>query len=349
MIPEVVKIGSANVRLMEIVFFLGVFCWMFILWGESKKDGFNTQRFFDLIFSSVILSGSISFLIYRLLEWLKIYHPANRLLILDQTTLLGVCVFLLSLAPIFIFAKKFKWSAFRILDIYTMAFSVLLMILSLGEFIVSGQTDCLILFILTLVFYFFVIRHRGYKFMSGQIFSFFIFFVVFSLLTFLRKKGSLLFSSILFTIGLVNLYLRGRKNMSDTKCPEQVLNNLKKKLQSKEKRLDQQQQQLIKEDPYLQYGRATDNAETLDDVMEDTGKIVTDARISTVRSLKIQVRKALAAMKLGKYGKCEVCGKDIDKARLRAYPEATTCIDCATDRSQIDEVREDEILEKNAQ
>jgi RNA polymerase-binding transcription factor DksA len=125
------------------------------------------------------------------------------------------------------------------------------------------------------------------------------------------------------------------------------LNNLKRKLQHKEKKLDQQQQQLIKEDPYLQHGRATDNAETLDDVLEDTGKIVTDARISSVTKLKIQVRKALTAINLGKYGKCEICGKDIDKARLRAYPEATTCIDCATDHSQMEEIREDEILERN--
>jgi len=66
-----------------------------------------------------------------------------------------------------------------------------------------------------------------------------------------------------------------------------------------------------------------------------------------VTKLKIQVRKALAAINLGKYGKCEICGKDIDKARLRAYPEATTCIDCATDRSQMEEIREDEVLERN--
>ncbi|MBW6441862.1 TraR/DksA C4-type zinc finger protein [Patescibacteria group bacterium] len=108
-----------------------------------------------------------------------------------------------------------------------------------------------------------------------------------------------------------------------------------------------EQKALIDNDPYLQRGRETDNAETLDDVMEDTGKTITDARLGIVRTAKIQVRKALTAIKLGSYGKCEVCGKDIDKARLEVYPEATTCIECATDQSQMIDVHEDEILEKN--
>jgi RNA polymerase-binding transcription factor DksA len=347
MTPEIAKIESNSLRIISAVFVFGLICWLFILWGESKKDGFNTQRFFDLVFSSVIFSGIFSFLLYKLIEWLKIYYPNNVLLTLDQWHLLGTFAFVLSLVPIFLFVKKFKWSVFRILDIYAMASSVLFMILSLGGFFILDQTDYLIFFVLTLILYLFVIRHRGYRFMSGQIFSFFVFFLAFSLLTFLRKTGSLLFASVLVTIGFVNLYLRGKKTMSKTTFPEQFLNNLKRKLQHKEKKLDQQQQQLIKEDPYLQHGRATDNAETLDDVLEDTGKIVTDARISSVTKLKIQVRKALAAINLGKYGKCEICGKDIDKARLKAYPEATTCIDCATDHSQMEEVREDEILERN--
>jgi RNA polymerase-binding transcription factor DksA len=52
--------------------------------------------------------------------------------------------------------------------------------------------------------------------------------------------------------------------------------------------------------------------------------------MSIVKKLRIQVKKALAAIKIGKYGICEICGKPIDKARLQAYPEATTCIDCAS-------------------
>jgi DnaK suppressor protein len=53
-----------------------------------------------------------------------------------------------------------------------------------------------------------------------------------------------------------------------------------------------------------------------------------------VRRLRVQVKRALAAIKLGKYGTCEVCGLPIDPARLRVYPEATTCIECSTKISE---------------
>jgi len=349
MIPESLNIGSKNISTILLIFLLGLFCWIFVLWGESKKDGFNTQRFFDLVFTSLIFSGILVYLVYRLISWAKIYRPYSNLLIPDQDMFLSLLAFLFSFPPIFFFSKKYKWSSFRILDIYSMAFSVLLMILSLGRFLISEQKEYFTLFASLIFLYLFVIRRRGYKFMSGVVFSVFNFFMALSFLVYLRKGGSLLFAVILVTIGVINLYLRGKKTMSKTILPEHFIENLKKRLQIKEKQLSHQQQSLIKDDPYLQHGRATDNAETLDDVMEDTGKTLTDARLSTVRGLKVQVRKALAAIKLGKYGKCEICGKDIDKARLEVYPEATTCIDCATDRSQIEDIKEDEILEKNLQ
>ena len=41
-----------------------------------------------------------------------------------------------------------------------------------------------------------------------------------------------------------------------------------------------------------------------------------------------QVKKALAAVGLGKYGKCERCGRKIEPGRLKALPEATLCLSC---------------------
>ena len=135
--------------------------------------------------------------------------------------------------------------------------------------------------------------------------------------------------------------------MSKISFPKQFMAGLKAKLISKEKKLNEEQKALIRDDPYLQQGRASDNAETMDDVLEDTGKTITDARMGIVRNMKTQIRKALVAIKLGRYGRCEICGRPIDMARLKAYPEATTCIDCATDASQRDDIREDKMLEEN--
>lgn len=347
MIPESINQGSGNISTILIFGVIGFVCWVFILWGESKKDGFNTQRFLDLSFISLIISGLLTYIIFRIVSWLKIYHPYHAVLSVDEELLYSISVFVFSLLPIYYYRKKYNWSVYRILDIYSLGFSILLLIMSIGRYLISGQREYAILSFAVSVLYLLIIRRRGYRFVSGMVFSAFCFFLSASLIIFLRRGGSLLFASILFTIGVVNLYFRGKKNMSKNILPDHLLERLRIKLINKDKRLSQQQKSLLQNDPYLQHGRATDNAETLDDVLEDTGKNVTDAMLHSVKGVRVQVRKALARINIGKYGKCEVCGNPIDKARLEVYPEATTCIDCATDHSQIEDVKEDEMLEKN--
>ena len=41
------------------------------------------------------------------------------------------------------------------------------------------------------------------------------------------------------------------------------------------------------------------------------------------------IERALTRVEAGTYGTCEVCGKDIEEARLEAIPAATLCIDHA--------------------
>lgn len=340
MLAENINFGFKPVNTMLVITILGLVCWCFVLWCEAKKDGFNTLKFFDLIFTSALLSGVAFYLLSKLIGWYVIFKPSNPLLRLDRELLFGFIVLVLSVVPIFFYTRKWKWSAFRILDIYSLGFSIILMFLSAGKFLIYSQKEYLILFILLLTLYLFVFRYRGYRLMSGLIFSIFLTFlsVVGSVL--FRKDGYLLFYLILVTMSVFNLYLRGKKTMARTLIPDNFVAGLKQKLIKKERSLEKTQQQLVREDPYLQQGRDTDNAEVMDEVTEDTGKSITDARMGIVKKIRIQVKRALTAIKLGKYGICEVCGKSIDRARLTAYPEAMTCISCATDISQMEEVKE---------
>jgi len=341
MIPVNVSFGSKTVSTMLLISLAGISCWCFVLWYEAKKDGFNTDKFFDLIFSSILVSGTVYYLLNRLIGWLEIYKPSNFLLTMDKEILLSMSVFLSTLFPIHFFSRKWKWSVFRILDIYSLGFSVLTMFLSLGYFLIGGRKEYLILFLFSLALYLFVLRYRGYRFLSGVMFSIFLLFISVIGFAFFKRGGYLLFYPALITISMFNLYLRGKKAMTKPSLPKGLVANLKQRLIKKERSLDKEQQQLIREDPYLQQGRDTDNAESMDEVAEDTGKSITDARLGMVRTIRIQVKKALAAIKLGRYGKCIVCGKPIDAARLKAYPEATTCIECATKASEVEEIQEE--------
>lgn len=71
-------------------------------------------------------------------------------------------------------------------------------------------------------------------------------------------------------------------------------------------------------------GMESDLADQADVVMsrESNAAILADleARYDTIIS-------ALKRIEKGKYGKCEVCNKEITEARLEADPSATTCIE----------------------
>jgi DnaK suppressor protein len=52
------------------------------------------------------------------------------------------------------------------------------------------------------------------------------------------------------------------------------------------------------------------------------------ALVQTLEGKMQSIDRALRALDLGVYGKCERCGQQIDRARLQARPDATLCLDC---------------------
>ena len=64
-----------------------------------------------------------------------------------------------------------------------------------------------------------------------------------------------------------------------------------------------------------------DNADVAEDFEE---KI---ARLEVLEAQHAQILKALAAIKAGTYGICEISGDKIAEKRLKAYPAATTTVE----------------------
>ena len=57
---------------------------------------------------------------------------------------------------------------------------------------------------------------------------------------------------------------------------------------------------------------------------------VVDALGNEARSELNKISAALLRMESGEFGACIQCGLAIDQGRLKAYPYALECIDCAT-------------------
>jgi DnaK suppressor protein len=118
---------------------------------------------------------------------------------------------------------------------------------------------------------------------------------------------------------------RKRGDLFLIKYPAKLLKPVAHFLQERLSYLEKRKKTLEGEDPFNNEGRLVDNASPDADAEEQFGHARTSAIKEQLDRKIIQTRKALAMIKLGKYGICEDCGKMIDTDRLMVYPEATIC------------------------
>ena len=110
--------------------------------------------------------------------------------------------------------------------------------------------------------------------------------------------------------------------------PFKVLRPIWQHLRQEEKKLLKRKKELEKEDPFRDTGRIDDNAASDQDAAEQFGHARVTALVGEVNKNLIRVRKALARIKIGKYGICKGCGRMIDTDRLAADPTVEYCLEC---------------------
>jgi RNA polymerase-binding transcription factor DksA len=121
---------------------------------------------------------------------------------------------------------------------------------------------------------------------------------------------------------------------SVVQIPAKLLAPVGKFLQGKLKKLEKRKKDIEKEDPFKDTSRVLDNASPDTDAAEQFGHARTSAIKEQLERKVVQTKKALARIKIGKYGHCEDCDKIIDTDRLMVYPEATLCAKCQGKREK---------------
>lgn len=118
---------------------------------------------------------------------------------------------------------------------------------------------------------------------------------------------------------------------------QKILKELKERLEKDKEKLEKNLSSFAKKDekptgdwntkyPHFNGGAGSQRLEEAADEVEE---YITLLPIEASLELKLQaVNSALKKIKKGKYGKCERCKKDIPLERLKAYPEAKTCLKC---------------------
>ena len=122
-----------------------------------------------------------------------------------------------------------------------------------------------------------------------------------------------------------------KQNQQKVKFPLSLLKPIGDFLSHEAKKLERQKKDIQAEDPFKDTSRVTDNASPDTDAAEQFGHQKATAFQSQVDRHLIQIKKALARIRIGKYGLCEQCGKMIDTDRLMVVPEATLCAQCASE------------------
>jgi RNA polymerase-binding transcription factor DksA len=311
MLPQLITIFGFKISTLIPFALAGVIAFSYLIWSQGKKDGFDEEHLFDLALLCTLISLCI----------IKI--PL-------------VIVVPVLFAVVYVCATIWKWSVFRVTDIVSLAIVAAVTIPLAGYILIHQKYILIPAVFLLLAAYVVLSKLRSSHLLSGYVFSLILLTISIAGPFIYRDKLYLLFYGVLAIISLANIYfrrsksLRKKDSMAKNILPLNVFNELKNRLLSKRKQLKNQQKIFIQEDPYLQSDRASDNSELMDEaLLEDTQKEYSDIRKNAVDKMQIQVRKALARMRIGKYGTCEVCGKTIEKARLEAYPQATTCLEHA--------------------
>lgn len=113
-----------------------------------------------------------------------------------------------------------------------------------------------------------------------------------------------------------------KANLSDD-----LLKDLKQQLLVKKETFEKDIKLLESEDSFSDPDRTVGNAEEADEAAEETTHLEAELKKRNLDESLVLVNKALEKMEDGTYGTCEPGGEVIDIARLKAYPEAPTCLE----------------------
>ncbi len=108
--------------------------------------------------------------------------------------------------------------------------------------------------------------------------------------------------------------------------------HLRKKLEAEKVRLESEMGSVGRRNPAVPGDWEAIPSETgTESDLADQADIVMSRESNTAILADLEARydgiiSALARIANGTYGKCEVCGKKIEEARLEADPAATTCV-----------------------
>jgi RNA polymerase-binding transcription factor DksA len=110
--------------------------------------------------------------------------------------------------------------------------------------------------------------------------------------------------------------------------PDEILGEVRRDLEEEKRLLEARIDELVKQDPFSDPDRLTDNAASDRDADEESSHDRMIALIEELRAKRKTVDDALMRISEGTYGFCTSCKNMIDTDRLSILPTAVLCKSC---------------------
>lgn len=324
----------------------------FLYWRDSTAEGFSSDKILDSFF--IILLGGI-------IGGKLLFHELNfdyfRYQIMSAPlTLEGVLIG--GAIAAYIEAKRNTWDGWKVGDMIAPALAIFQAMLFLGIWIRVPQLPYLLIFIGFMLLYFLIrFLKKGYAFgtsssyfqlkrlnkltFTGGLFALYLtgssLIAMIFLLTHINTESrfwwfQVIFYFVIFVTAWVLITKRARTQ--GIKMSNPFVEKIRSMLVRRKKDLVEDEKDLTNKDPFIQEANDDDghrsDGEIGDEMQEQMGHFDNQAVKADVKEEIEEIEDTLSAMKTGEYGKCQNCGKAISKERLKAYPTAKYCIDCAS-------------------
>lgn len=191
---------------------------LFVFWSNSKKDGFDQEKIYDLLIIGLIGSAILGILPLIILN--QSFYPD----IIKPNAYSLVFGFM---ATISLFVLKWRWSLYRVLDNLSVSFVMLLAFLLPSITLRNGLKPLYLLAsILLFISYVLLQRNRGTFLKSG--FTYCLISTVLCLAAAITTQGilNLIFLGLLFTLTLAVLIYRVRSLYGRSKVDDSSPHNL---------------------------------------------------------------------------------------------------------------------------
>lgn len=123
------------------------------------------------------------------------------------------------------------------------------------------------------------------------------------------------------------------KKRQKRRAPTKAPSSLEQKLLAERARIQRERSRIRQRTAQRQSSAPTEESAGLDEDMAELATTLMDKEVNLsidqdLGDMVTSIDGALDKIRKSTYGRCDICGKRISKARLEAIPYATLCIEC---------------------